>query len=88
MSDETNGADVAAAKATLPDALALNELSVIGLMNTSNGQAALLRSSRGDIARVTVGEEVFGVRVTAISDEQILLTNRWGRTEALALPHS
>ncbi len=88
MSDQKPAAAIAAANATVPDALALNTLAVIGLMNTSNGAAALLRSSRGEIARVGVGEEAFGVQVTAIGDDQILLTNRWGRTEALQLPRS
>lgn len=88
MSDQTPNPTLAGANATVPEALALNTLVVIGLMNTSNGAAALLRSSRGEIARVSVGEEAFGVQVTAIGDDQILLTNRWGRTEALQLPHS
>lgn len=79
---------LAEAKATLPDALELNTLSVIGLMEAHDGVAALLRSSRGQIARVSVGDEVFGVQVTAIGDAQILLTDRWGRTQSLALPHS
>ena len=79
---------LAEAKATLPDALELNTLSVIGLMEAHDGVAALLRSSRGQIARVSVGDQVFGVQVTAIGDAQILLTDRWGRTQSLALPHS
>lgn len=88
MSDQNPDAAIAGANATVPDALALNTLAVIGLFNTSNGATALLRSSRGEIARVSVGEEAFGVQVTAIGDDQILLINRWGRTEALQLPRS
>lgn len=88
MSNETPSSVLAEAKATLPDALELNTLSVIGLMEAHDGVAALLRSSRGQIARVSVGDEVFGVQVTAIGDAQILLTDRWGRTQSLALPHS
>ena len=88
MSNETPSSVLAEAKATVPDALELNTLSVIGLMEAHDGVAALLRSSRGQIARVSVGDEVFGVQVTAIGDAQILLTDRWGRTQSLALPHS
>jgi Tfp pilus assembly protein PilP len=88
MSDETPSSVLAEAKATMPDALELNTLSVIGLMEAHDGVAALLRSSRGQIARVSVGDEVFGVQITAIGDAQILLTDRWGRTQSLALPHS
>lgn len=72
--------------ATLPQALDLSALSVIGVMQASDGTAALLRSSRGEIARVLVGQEAFGMRVTAIGDDQILMTDRWGRTQSLALP--
>ncbi|EBA11599.1 hypothetical protein RCCS2_16761 [Roseobacter sp. CCS2] len=57
-------------------------------MDAHDGMAALLRSSRGQIARVQVGDTAFGMQITAIGDEQILLTNRWGRTEALELPRS
>lgn len=88
MSDPNSNAAIAAANATMPDALALNQLSVIGVMDAHDGTAALLRSARGRIARVHVGDEAFGVRITAIGDDQVLLTNRWGQTQALQLPHS
>ena len=88
MSDDTTSSVLAEAKATMPDALELNALSVIGLMDAHDGVAALLRSSRGQIARVSVGDEVFGVQITAIGDKQILLTDRWGQTQSLALPRS
>lgn len=77
---------LAGQKATISEALDLHSLSVIGLMQAHDGKAALLRSSRGQIARVSVGQEAFGVRVTAIDDDQILMTDRWGRTQSLALP--
>ena len=88
MSDPTNDPALAAEKATMPDALALDTLSVIGLINAHDGAIALLRSARGDVARVHVGDEVFGVQITAIGDAQVLLTNRWGQTRALELPQS
>jgi hypothetical protein len=86
MSDSS--AALAADKATMPDALDLRALTVIGVINAPSGAAALLRSSRGQIARVSVGGEAFGVQITAIGDDQVLLTDRWGRTQALHLPHS
>lgn len=88
MADETTNSPLPGVKATMPDALALNRLAVIGLMDGQNGMAALLRSSRGQIARVRVGETAFGVQITAIGDEQVLLTDRWGRTQSLELPRS
>lgn len=74
------------AHATVEDALDMRSLTVIGVVEAFDGPAALLRSSRGDIARVAVGEEAFGVTITAIGTEEVILTNRWGQTEALALP--
>jgi hypothetical protein len=88
MSNDTNSAALAGVKATMPDALALNSLAVIGVMNAHDGMAALLRSSRGEIARVSVGDAAFGVQITAIGEEQVILTDRWGRTQSLALPRS
>lgn len=73
-------------KATLPDVLDVDVLSVIGVIDGHNGVAALLRSSRGQIARVTPGDAAFGVTVTAIGEGQILLTDRWGRSQSLQLP--
>lgn len=88
MADENPDPALAAAKATVPDALALNTLSLIGLIDAHDGVAALLRSSRGRIARVHVGDEAFGARITAIGDDQVVLTDRWGRTQSLQLPQS
>lgn len=79
---------LAGEKATLPEALDLSALTVIGLIEGHNGAVALLRSSNGDIARVIPGDAVFGVTVTAIGEAQILLTDRWGRTQSLLLPQS
>jgi hypothetical protein len=77
---------LAGQKATRPDALDLSELSVIGVIDGHSGAAALLRASNGNLARVTPGDAAFGVTVTAIGDAQILLTDRWGRTQSLQLP--
>lgn len=88
MAELQSDAALAAQKATMPDALSLNTLSVIGLIAAHDGPTALLRSSRGDIARVHVGDEAFGARVTAIGEDIVLLTDRWGQTHSLQLPQS
>ena len=88
MANTTTNAGLAGVNATMPDVLELNTLSVIGVMDTHDGAAALLRSARGRIARVAVGDTAFGVQITAIGDEQIILTDRWGRTQSLQLPRS
>jgi hypothetical protein len=77
---------LAGAKATMSEALDLNALSVIGVIDGHNGLAALLRSSRGQIARVATGDSMFGVTITAIGDDLVIMTDRWGRTQSLALP--
>jgi CelD/BcsL family acetyltransferase involved in cellulose biosynthesis len=78
----------ATAQATLPAALDTHALSVIGVMVSNNGLAAFLRSSDGEIARVSPGDVVYGMTVTAIGDAQVMLTDSAGRTQALQLPHS
>jgi hypothetical protein len=86
MSDQTP--PVAAANATRADALALNDLTVIGLMQAHDGPAALLRSPRGQIARVQVGAAVFGVKITAIGEGQVFMTTRGGQTKAVSVAGS
>ena len=77
---------LAADKATVEDALDLHALTLIGLIEGYDGPAALLRSSQGQIARVITGQEAFGATVVAIDTEQVVLTDRWGRSQTLALP--
>ena len=84
MSDPTTA--LAEQKATVPEALELNALIVIGVIDSQNGARALLRSSQGQIARVGVGDEAFGVTIPAIGDDRVLATDWLGRTRALTLP--
>ncbi|MFT6074047.1 MAG: hypothetical protein ACJAZ1_000962 [Yoonia sp.] len=78
----------ASAKATLPAALDTHALSVIGVMSLNGALAAFLRSSDGEIARVSPGDMAFGMTVTAIGDAQVMLTDSAGRTQSLQLPLS
>ena len=77
---------LAGQNATRDDVLDLHALQLLGLIIAHDGPTALLRSSRGEIARLHLGEEAFGVRVTAIGEDRVMVTNRWGQTEALTLP--
>ncbi|MEM8537104.1 MAG: hypothetical protein AAGF56_04495 [Pseudomonadota bacterium] len=85
MATDENDAALAGAKATTEDVLDLSSLTVIGVVDAPSGAATLLRSRTGQIARVTAGASAFGVKVTAIGDSQVLLTNRWGQTQAYAV---
>jgi len=82
---EQTPAQVARA-ATIQDALGMGNLTVIGLMRAHDGPAALLRSSRGRIARVTAGSRAFGYVVTAIADDYLLIADRSGASYRLTVP--
>ena len=84
MSEQTDA--LAGQAATLPEAIDLHSLQVIGIIAAHDGPTALLRSSRGQFARVQVGESAFGVEVLAIDDSQVMLKNRWGQSEAKSIP--
>lgn len=86
MSDSTSA--LVAEKATRPDAISLRDLVVIGIVHTPDGPSVLLRSARGEIARVQTGQDIYGVKVTAIGDDQVLLTNWLGETQALRVAGS
>lgn len=77
-----------AEQATLPNILPLDGVTLIGIFNAHDGPAALLRSSRGKIERVTPGAQAMGMTVTAIGADTVMLTNRAGTTHALAVPGS
>ncbi len=79
-------APLAGQHATRDDVLDLRSLQVLGIIQAHDGTTALLRSSRGQVARVHVGDAAFGMQVTAIGTDRVMLTNRWGQTEALLLP--
>lgn len=86
MAEQTSA--LAAAHATRPDAIDLRGLAVIGVMNAHDGPAAILRSGRGQIARVQVGTEVFGVTVTAIGEDRVILTTWSGATQTIGVAGS
>ena len=84
MTDQTSAH--VAAQATLVDAMDLRGVTVIGIMKAHDGPAVLLRSSRGRIARLTVGQRAFGMTVAAIGETQVVLSDRSGATHTLGLP--
>lgn len=86
MSDTTSA--LVAANATRADVLDLRSLTVIGVMHAHDGRAAILRSARGRIARVQAGAQVFGVTVTAIADNHVILADRSGQAQTVGVPGS
>ncbi len=77
---------LAATAATLDGVLDLRALQLLGVMEAHDGLAALLRSPRGQIARLQVGDEAFGIRITAIGADRITVTDSRGQSGALVLP--
>jgi len=82
---ETTPAAVAE-QATMVAALPLDRLTLIGIMTTGDGQAALLRSPRGDILRVIPGTQTLGLTITGISDSTVTLVDKTGTAYVLAVP--
>ena len=77
-----------AEQATLVDILPMDGITLIGIFTTHDGPAALLRSSRGQIARVTPGAETMGMTVAAIGTDTVMLVDRAGTSHPLALAGS
>ena len=86
MTDTTPA--LVAEQATLAGVLPLDGLTVIGIYNTLGGYSALLRSARGQFARVTAGTQSLGVSVAAISDTTVMVVDGAGTSYALAVPGS
>jgi len=69
------GGSVAQA-ATLDNAINLREVNLIGIYGGSSDRRALVRMGNGRYVRVTVGDQLDGGRVTAISAEALNYTKR------------
>lgn len=72
--------------AAQPDVLPLRELTLIGLFSGPQGNRALLRSGRGQIAEVSAGDAAFGHTVAAVAESHVMLTNRMGQTFSIQMP--
>lgn len=71
--------------ATEANVLNLRELNLIGVYGASNARMALIRTSRGQYVRVTVGDSLDGGRVVAIGENALNYVKR-GRTYTLQMP--
>jgi Tfp pilus assembly protein PilP len=77
---------IVAEKALIPDALAMHKLALIGLMHAGENGSALIRTPRGDIVKVTVGDQVGNKTVAAISDDALILVAGNGAQTILQMP--
>ncbi len=86
MATEPQTPPQVAAAAAIPDALPLNGVALIGLISDAEGGAALLRDAGGTIVRVKIGETAFGLTVTTLDDNSIVMADTRGQTHRLHIP--
>lgn len=71
--------------ATLTDAIDLGQIALLGVVQSPENAAAILRHADGRIVRLIVGDHVDVWRIGAISDDRVILI-RNGEASALHLP--
>ncbi|WP_424986084.1 hypothetical protein [Microbulbifer sp. S227A] len=71
--------------ATTDHALARGKTDLIGLFGPQNNMSALIRTPRGAIRRVEIGETLSIGRIVAIDDKGLILSKN-GHNRRLTLP--
>ncbi len=71
--------------ATVDNAIALREVSLVAIMGTSSSRSALVRLANGRIQKVVVGDRLDNGTVTAISATQLIYQKR-GQNIVLEMP--
>lgn len=79
--------DRVAKMATTDHALARGKTDLIGLFGPQNKMSALIRTPRGAIKRVEIGETLNIGRIVAIDDKGLMLSKN-GHNRRLSLPAS
>ena len=74
-----------ARRATVENALRLNQLSLVGVFGAEGARRALVRLPSGRFEKVKVGDRIDGGRVRAIDDGRLIYA-RGGRNVALEMP--
>ncbi|MCT8328049.1 hypothetical protein [Albidovulum sediminis] len=73
-----------AKNATIANAIDLGELSLIGIVGSASRQRALVRTSKGRILTVSVGDKLDGGKVSGIGDGQLTYVKN-GKTHVLKM---
>ena len=71
--------------ATIPNAIRLNEVNLVGVFGTTGDRRALVRLPSGRYVRVRVGDRVDGGRVARITESE-LFYQKGNRTVSLRVP--
>ena len=74
-----------ATRATIPNAIRLNEVNLVGVYGTTSDRRALVRLPSGRYVRVRVGDRVDGGRVARITESE-LFYQKGNRTVSLRVP--
>lgn len=74
-----------ATRATIPNAIRLNEVNLVGVFGTTGDRRALVRLPSGRYVRVRVGDRVDGGRVARITESE-LFYQKGNRTVSLSVP--
>ena len=74
-----------ATRATIPNAIRLNEVNLVGVFGTTGDRRALVRLASGRYVRVRVGDRVDGGRVARITESE-LFYRKGNRTVSLSVP--
>ena len=74
-----------ATRATIPNAIRLNEVNLVGVYGTTGDRRALVRLPSGRYVRVRVGDRVDGGRVARITESE-LFYQKGNRTVSLRVP--
>ncbi|MCP5376389.1 MAG: hypothetical protein H6904_04870 [Rhodobacteraceae bacterium] len=73
-----------AKQATIANAIDLGDLSLIGIVGSSSRPRALVRTQKGKILTVTVGDKLDGGKVSGIGDGQLTYV-KGGKTHVLKM---
>jgi len=74
-----------AKRATVKNAISLNRLSLIGVFGAESRRQALVRTSRGKIVKVKVGDRLDSGQVSAIGEHELYYVKN-GRNIRLTMP--
>ena len=72
-------------EATIPGALYLGQPALIGVFGAPEARRALVRSGRGRITRVEVGDRLLGGRVVRIEQDALVIETNAGLAQ-LSMP--
>ncbi len=81
----TSSHSTVARRATIPNAIRLNEVNLVGVFGTTGDRRALVRLPSGRYVRVRVGDRVDGGRVARITESE-LFYRKGAQTVSLRVP--